>query len=352
MKVQGITLNLCLHILSAKSRENISLRKRNPPGQVGFPAVTDNNQRVDLPHPVPITLSHNLYKQPIWQNKTILIIRISWFRFSKKYIRISWFQLMLTLLPNHKRRHPPQHWEDRKTWWPMFLANNMHKMNRRASISSVGQSRHLSTVIGIRHKKFDKNICSDLAYIIRTTTHRIYWKSFNSFCNLTAIVFNKDKFSDTLNIIRRQPNQLNHNEFISETTNPWSQHTVSSSPHKFQQSTTTEWRLGNLWLENAWNLQNLSVGMARLENDLSQVNLKFQLNNVLKSHSTLNTPPCPHNEARVQPWVDTSLHFRPCASLLYNTRANTGGKWLCHRQSVNYHYDYRYPLRSDQPKWP
>lgn len=35
--------------------------------------------------------------------------------------------------------------------------------------------------IGIRHKKIDKNICSDLAYIIRTTTHRIYWKSFNSF---------------------------------------------------------------------------------------------------------------------------------------------------------------------------
>lgn len=66
MKVQGITLNLCLHILSAKSRENISLRKKNPPGQVGFPAVTDNNQRVDLSHPVPITLSRNLYKQPIY----------------------------------------------------------------------------------------------------------------------------------------------------------------------------------------------------------------------------------------------------------------------------------------------
>lgn len=32
-----------------------------------------------------------------------------------------------------------------------------------------------------------------------------------------AIVFNKDKFSNTLNIISRQPNQLNHNEFISET---------------------------------------------------------------------------------------------------------------------------------------
>lgn len=75
--------------------------------------------------------------------------------------------------------------------------------------------------------------------------------------------------------------------------------------------------------------------------------------------STEQTPQIPfhseHNPSEDAPTAklvfshEWTLHFRTRAPLLlYNTRANTGGKWLCHRQSVNYHYHYRY-LRSDQP---
>jgi hypothetical protein len=74
MKAQDITV---LHMVSAKSKENISLSKKNPPGQVGLASRQQQQSRDAFTTSSDITSSPDSYKQPRWQTKTLLTIRIS-----------------------------------------------------------------------------------------------------------------------------------------------------------------------------------------------------------------------------------------------------------------------------------